>query len=165
MRINRRLFFGLSRHFEVSKRPFLLVGQEIGLSEKQVIDLLKEGKRKGFVRRFGAVLGHRRIGLKANALVAWKVEKERINKVGKFLAGYPEVSHCYLRSNYSFWPYNIYTMLHAPDKRSCLKLVKSISRKARVRDFRVLFTLKEFKKSRPDLREILEWTTNESFPG
>ncbi len=156
MRITKKLLFSLNEPLRITQRPFKAAADEIGISEERLLSTLKSYRKQGLIRRVGAVLGHRKIGLGANALVAWKVRAGEINKVAKILAGYPEISHCYLRSTYPCWPYNIYTMLHAPNRKSCAKLIKLISQKTRIKNCRIMFTLKEFKKSRVDLSAILK---------
>lgn len=155
MRITRKLLLSVNEPLRISQRPFKAAADEIGISEKQLLSALKSYRKQGLIRRVGAILGHRKIGLKANALVAWKVRAEDINKVAKILISYPEISHCYLRSTYPSWLYNIYTMLHASNRKSCEKLIKLISQKTRIKDYRIMFTLKEFKKARLDLSAIL----------
>jgi DNA-binding Lrp family transcriptional regulator len=124
------------------------MAKEIGIDEEGLLSLLKKYKKSGFIRRFGVILNHQKVGLKANALIAWKVKPQRIDRVVKILTKYPQVSHCYLRSSYSFWPYNLYTMLHATERKSCVLLIKTIAQKLRVAKYKVLFTLKEFKKTK-----------------
>jgi hypothetical protein len=76
--------------------------------------------------------------------------------VAKTLTAYPAITHCYLRNTYSFWPYNIYSMLHSVDRGTASRLIQDISRKIKINDFRVLFTLKEFKKTKADLNQIFK---------
>ncbi|MDQ7082947.1 MAG: hypothetical protein Q9N34_08385 [Aquificota bacterium] len=44
------------------------------------------------MRRFSAILRHRRAGYKANGLVVWRVPEDRIYRVGMFLASLKCVS-------------------------------------------------------------------------
>lgn len=131
------------------------MAKEAGLSQAQLLSVLKRYKNNGLMRRFAAVLNHRKIGLRSNVLVAWKVKKRNIKKVAKILVALPAVTHCYLRESSPSWPYNLYTMIHSSGRSRCLDLVRSISRKVQVRDFRMMFTLREYKKSSANLREVL----------
>lgn len=151
-----KLLISLNHPFSISERPFQERAKDLRISEGQLLSILKRYRKSGLIRRFGAVLSHRQIGLKTNALIAWQVEKEKLNRVAGIIGAYPEVTHCYLRSSYPSWPYNLYTMVHAGDKNACLKLVKLFSKKTKVESFRVLFTVKEFKKTRAELKNILK---------
>ncbi|MCM8800867.1 MAG: Lrp/AsnC family transcriptional regulator [Candidatus Omnitrophica bacterium] len=151
----------LSQSLPITEKPFRLMAENMGIDEKRLLFNLKEYKRKKIIRRFGAVLNHRRIGLKANALVCWKTKD--VDKIGKILASYSEISHCYLRRTYPFWPYNLYTMIHAENKSNLLKIIKSISKKIRIYDYRILYTLKEFKKKRQNLGKIKRVKRNEIY--
>src|SRR5665811_2045693 len=67
----------------------------------------------GEIRRFAASIGHRAIGITANAMCVWNVPDERIEGVGAIMAEFPEVTHCYERPRYPDWPYNLFTMVHS----------------------------------------------------
>jgi DNA-binding Lrp family transcriptional regulator len=67
---------------------------------------------RGVIRRFGATLRHQKSGYQANAMTAWQVEEDRIETVGKIMASFRAVSHCYRRDPADGWPYNLYTMIH-----------------------------------------------------
>jgi hypothetical protein len=66
------------------------------------------------------------------------------------------VTHCYFRHTYPSWPYNMYTMLHARSDRECRRLIRQLAEVSGVRDYKVLDTIKEFKKTKTDLKEILK---------
>jgi len=155
MKTDRKFILELNKPLPIAQRPFESVARRLGLSEEKVLSVLSDCKKKGLLRRFGAVLGHKNIGLKTNALVAWKVPVKRINSVATVLAGFPQITHCYLRNSYSFWPYNLYSMVHARDRKACMRLISGIVRKVRIKNFRILFTLKEFKKTKSVLGGLL----------
>lgn len=135
----------------LTKRPFRSIANKLKIEEKELIKLIEEYKGKGVIRRFGAVLNHRRIGLKVNALVCWKVEKKQINSIFGIINKFPQVSHCYIRTAYSAWPYNLYTMVHARTKKEIFRIIQKIASKIKVKDYKTLYTLKEYKKTRPVL--------------
>lgn len=137
-----------SSYLPITRQPFRLLAKRLGTGEEALLLNLKAGKKNGLIRRFGAVLDHRKIGFKANALVAWEIRKEKIDSAGKAMAAFPQVSHCYLRRPYAKWPYNLYTMVHSDSRKGLLRVINGISKKVRPQGCRVLFTLKEFKKTR-----------------
>ena len=52
-------------------------------------------------------------------MVAWKIDEARVAEVGRKLAGFRQVSHCYRRNPTDQWPYNLYTMVHGRDEAAC----------------------------------------------
>ncbi|MFQ6617355.1 MAG: Lrp/AsnC family transcriptional regulator [Fidelibacterota bacterium] len=128
-------------------RPFFQIAERMGIPEDEVIRLIRKFIRKGVVRRFGALLNHTEVGLAENAMVVWKVPLDRVEEVGRIMASYSEVSHCYLRKTLPSWDYNMYTMIHAGRGKSCHDIVRSISLRTGIKDFLILKSLKQFKKS------------------
>jgi AsnC-like ligand binding domain len=65
-----------------------------------VENLAKADKELGqcFIRKFKARINQRRIGISANALVAWKIPDTGDGDAGSLLASYPGVTHCYERT-------------------------------------------------------------------
>ena len=151
MKTDKKLILELSRPFALSPRPFRLIAQRLGMKESDILSAIDSYRKKGIIRRFGAVFAHKNIGLKTNALVAWKVQPDKISPVAKILSGSPHITHCYLRNTCTRWPYNLYSMVHASDRKMCLGIIKNIAAKTRTKDFKVLFTLKELKKTKQNL--------------
>ena len=131
----------------VEKRPYLAMADKLGVEEEAVISVLKDLCDRGVIRRFGATLRHQKSGFNANAMIAWDVDEDRVDKVGKLMAAFKEVSHCYRRNPCKNWPYNLYTMVHAKDEASCLKIAVNISKKTGVVSYEILFSKKELKKT------------------
>jgi len=101
----------------------------------------------GVVRRFSASLRHRELGIKANALCAWKVPEGRVEEVGKKLASFPEVTHCYERPTVpGKWEYNLFTMVHGYDRPSVEGKIRELSEAVGVEDYILLYSTREFKK-------------------
>jgi DNA-binding Lrp family transcriptional regulator len=131
----------------LAPRPFALFAREIGISEEQFVDRVRRLKERGIIRRFGATLRHQEAGYNSNAMVAWKVPHERVDEVGRILAKFQEVTHCYQRRPEGDWKYNLYTMIHGSTREECYRLVTEMSRAAGVQDYLLLFSEKEFKKT------------------
>ncbi|MDY6852612.1 MAG: Lrp/AsnC family transcriptional regulator [Thermodesulfobacteriota bacterium] len=145
--VEKRLIHELGGDLDSGARPFAGLGRRVGLSEDEVIRALRGLKERGYLRRFGATLGHQRSGFKANAMVAWLVEPGRIGEVGLILAAFPEVTHCYQRRTVPGWSRNLYTMIHASSEEECRALAKRMSEAAGVGDYELLFSREELKKT------------------
>lgn len=155
LKVDKKLIIALNKPLGITARPFLPMAKKLKMPEERLLFLLNAYKKNGLLRRFGAILDHQKIGFKVNGLVAWRVPLNRINGVARIFRRFPQISHCYQRKVYPAWPYNLYTMLHCRDKNPCLALVKSIALKSGIKDYRVLFTLKEFKKIKSNLKSVL----------
>lgn len=131
----------------LSHSPFAEVAKELGLSEEEVVSRLKNLQKEGKIRRFGASIGHRLIGITANAMCVWNVPDERVEEVGHIMAEFTEVSHCYQRPRFPDWPYNLFTMVHSYTEKECEEVAARISEATGIKDYALLFSEREFKKT------------------
>jgi len=145
----------LSASLDIEERPFKNKARRIGISEKRLLGIVTGLVRAGAIRRFGAFLNHTRLGFRANALVAWKVAPSKTDAAASILASFDEVSHCYLRDKAEGWPYSLYTMVHSSDRRSCKALIEKMAKESGLSDFKIMFTVRELKKSRLFLRKAI----------
>lgn len=145
--LDKALIRKLQEDLPVHPQPFKIIAEQLGMSEEQVLKKVKEFKEKGYIRRMGAALRHRRMGLKANPMIIWQVPSEKVEEVGQKLASFPQVTHCYERPMLPKLPYNIYTMIHAETEEQCFQLAKEMSQVVGIENYRLLFSEKEFKKT------------------
>ena len=131
----------------IVSEPFEHIAKRLGISETEVINRIEFLIKEGVIRRFGASIGHRAIGITANAMCTWNVPDERVEEVGAIMAGFPEVTHCYERPRYADWKYNLFTMVHAYSRDDCEKIAKEISIATGIKDYGILFSEREFKKT------------------
>ncbi len=146
-RIDIRLLKSTQDGIPIIQEPFKQIANELGISEDEVLDRLENLIKEGVIRRFGASIGHRAIGITANAMCTWNVPDEKVEEVGALMAGFPEVTHCYERPRFPDWKYNLFTMIHAYTREECEKIAKEISIATGIRDYSILFSEKEFKKT------------------
>jgi len=128
-------------------RPFAEAAARAGISEQAFIDVVRDLRRRGIIRRFGATLRHQQAGYSANAMVAWDVPDGETEAAGKRLAGFREVTHCYERRRCGEWPYNLYTMIHGTSRDQCLEIAARLSEAVGIHKYLVLFSEIEFKKT------------------
>lgn len=147
--IERRVLAAVQGGFPRSQTPYQDMAEQVGMSTEQFLSILKRWKQEGRLRRVGAIVDHFRVGLSGGAMVVWRAEPERIEKVGKLLAGFREVSHAYERQTYDHWPYNLYTMVHGANTQEVEKTVERMSQACGISDYRMLTTTKELKKVPP----------------
>lgn len=130
-----------------SLTPFADIAQELSWEEEEVLERARNLKGAGLIRRFGSVLRHQKAGFTANAMGVWKVPEERTEEVGKIMAGFREVSHCYQRPALSDWPYTLFTMIHAQSSDGCREVMQKIARATGIKVYDMLYTQQELKKS------------------
>jgi DNA-binding Lrp family transcriptional regulator len=133
----------------LSSRPFLEIAGKAGITEDELIDRLRTFKEKGIIRRFGARVKHNKAGYKENIMVLWQVPQENLEEAGSVMADYREVSHCYVRPELPDLPYNLYSMIHGREDGDVLKVIKKISEVTGIKNYQMLVTEKEYKKTSP----------------
>ncbi len=151
-RIALNILPALNQPLSFTPRPFARMAARLGTTEAGAVELLRTYLDDGFIRRFGAVLAHRRVGFTANALAVWQVSPRHLKPVVAGMVANRHISHCYLRRRYPVWPYNLYTMIHARSRRECKAIIALILRgnRNKIKSHTVLFTVKELKKARLD---------------
>ena len=145
--IEKKIIASIQEDMVVTDRPYVKIAQDLGISETELLENLKNLCDRGVMRRFGATLRHQRTGFTANAMVAWKVDEDRIEEVGQKMASFRQVSHCYRRNPTEGWPFNLYTMIHASDKTACRQTAREMSQAAAVEKYMLLFSRRELKKT------------------
>jgi len=145
--IEKRIIASIQEDMAVCMRPYRAIAEKINITEAELLERLKDLSRRGVIRRFGATLRHQRAGFSANAMVAWKVDEDRVEEVGQKMATFHQVSHCYRRNPTADWPYNLYTMVHANNEQACHETAQKMSRATSVQDYTLLFSREELKKT------------------
>ena len=138
----------LQKDLEITERPFLCSAQKLGITEEELLEKAKYYEEIGIMRRFAAILRHREAGFIANGMIVWKVPDERIEEVGAKLGAFPQVSHCYQRPVYPDWPYSVFSMVHCKSISDAEEMAKQIQTQIGVQDYKILFSSREFKKTR-----------------
>ena len=144
--IDVKLIKHIQEGLPVTKTPYKDIGAALGMTEDEVIQRLKKLLDAGKIRRLAASIAHRKIGIDANAMCVWKVPRERVDEVGKIMAGFEEVTHCYERPIYPDWEYNVFTMIHGYTDAECEAVIQAIKEKTGLTENVILYSEKEFKK-------------------
>lgn len=138
----------LQKDLPVEDRPFLPAAERLGMTEDEVLSELRRYERIGVMRRYAAILRHRDAGFTANGMIVWKVPDGAIAEVGPKLGSFPQVSHCYQRPVYPDWQYNVFSMIHCRSEEEARETAAAISGQIGVDEYDILFSAREFKKSR-----------------
>ena len=137
----------LERGLPLVPAPFEAVGKRLSLPENEVMDRIRHLKETGIIRKFRARIDQQKVGIIANALVAWKPSGDRKNNLGNLLASYPEATHCYERRPVpGRFEYTHYTVHHGYSRDQVLDEVRRIAGEVGCPDYCVLFSTREFKR-------------------
>ncbi len=141
--------------------PFDPIAERLGVTTDGLFGMAQDFQSRRIMRRYSAVLHHRRSGFWHNAMIVWNVPAERSQEVGMVMASHKAVTHCYERPTFPDWPYTHFTMVHAASKEECEQYGREISKATGITDRLVLYSTREYKKTRvryfvPDYDEYLE---------
>jgi len=128
--------------------PFQEMADELGVDTAGLFAHADDMMGRKLMRRFSAVLHHRRAGFAANAMGVWNVPEERSEEVGLLMAESRSVTHCYERPRFPDWKYSHFTMLHATSQEGCEELAREISETTSITDYQLLYSSREYKKTR-----------------
>ena len=154
----------LQKDLEIVDRPFQKASEKLGMSEEKIFEKLKHYEEIGVMRRFAAILRHRDAGFVANGMIVWKVPEKRIEEVGEKLGAFPQVSHCYQRPVYPDWPYNVFSMIHCKSEDEATEMAQQIQNQINVDEYRILFSAREFKKTRVEYFVEQNFSLEETIP-
>jgi DNA-binding Lrp family transcriptional regulator len=133
----------------VVPEPYAPAAAELGVTQAKLLDHMAGMQERGLLRRVAAILFHRRAGFSANGMGVWKVPEDRILEIGKRMAAFRGISHCYERPTYEDWPYQIFTMAHGRSKEECDAILDAIETEIGcIEDRATLYSSTEFKKIR-----------------
>ncbi len=138
----------MQEDLQIIPEPFKDMSEELGVDTGGLFAHAEDMVERKLMRRFSAVLHHRRAGFGANAMGVWNVPEERSEEVGNLMAQARSVTHCYERPRFPDWNYSHFTMLHATSREGCEELAKEISNNTGITDYQLLYSTREYKKTR-----------------
>ena len=144
--LEKKVIAAIQGDIPIVPRPYRVLAEAIGIPENTLLETLQNLTDRGVIRRFGATLRHQKSGFQANAMTAWQVEEARIEEVGRIMASFRAVSHCYRRDPAEDWPYNLYTMIHGKNEEECRRTARKMAEKSGVDTYQMLFSRRELKK-------------------
>ena len=106
---DRKLLDVIQTDFPQVARPYLALGEKIGLSEDDVLASLRKMKELHVLRQISAIFDSRRLGYRSS-LVAMKIASERLDNAVELINSHPGVSHNYERNH----PYNVWFTVAVP---------------------------------------------------
>ena len=138
----------LQEDLPLEHRPFDAMAERLGMSLADLFGWADKAVERQIMRRFSAVLHHRKAGFQANAMTVWRVPEERADEVGLKMSESPWVTHCYQRPTFPDWPYSHFAMIHAPTQEQCEQVAGDIAQATGIDDYQLIYSTREYKKTR-----------------
>jgi DNA-binding Lrp family transcriptional regulator len=132
-------------------RPFDALARQQRLTTDALLEWGSRLLDAGYMRRYAAVLHHRRAGATANVMAVWNTRDRDVDRIAPAMAQHDSVSHCYLRPTREDWPYGLYTMVHGAGRDQCVSIVNDLADQSQLTDYLLLWTEKEYAKKRLEL--------------
>jgi DNA-binding Lrp family transcriptional regulator len=101
--LDRNLLNAVQWDFPLEPRPFATLAERLGVDEPAVRERVQKVKDAGVLRQLSAIFDTRALGY-TSALVAAKVDGDRIDDAAAAVSEHPGVSHNYKRNHaYNLW--------------------------------------------------------------
>lgn len=113
--------------FPVDTRPYAVVGEQVGLTEAEVLARVRRLKEEGVIRRMGANFGSRQLGWKST-LCGAEVHLDKLDRFVAEVNQHPGVTHNYLRAH----KFNVWFALIAPSSEAIEAVLADITAKTGV---------------------------------
>jgi DNA-binding Lrp family transcriptional regulator len=127
--------------------PFVEIGNRLGIPQGEVMDRIRHLKETGIIRKIRARIDQRKMGITANALVAWKPPAGSGREAAVRFAAFESVTHCYERRPVpGRWEFTHYTVHHGYSREEVLSEIRAIAEKTGCPEYLVLFSTREYKR-------------------
>jgi DNA-binding Lrp family transcriptional regulator len=101
--LDRELLNAVQWDFPLEPRPYAALGERLGLGEADVRAHVAHVKEIGVLRQLSAIFDTRALGY-GSALVAAKIDPDRVDDAAAVISAHPGVSHNYKRNHaYNLW--------------------------------------------------------------
>ncbi|MBN2225171.1 MAG: Lrp/AsnC family transcriptional regulator [Deltaproteobacteria bacterium] len=124
---DKEILKNIQEDFPLAETPFADVARRLDLSETELISRIAALKEAGVIRRVGAVLDAKSLGV-ATVLCAARVDQERIEEVAGIVSSFRQVTHNYQRDG----DYNLWFTVWGKDEQDLERTVGEIEAQAAV---------------------------------
>lgn len=106
----RQLLDRYQRGLPLTENPYAVMAQELGVSEQEVLNTLRQLREQNIISRVGPVFDHHKAG--ASTLVAMAVPPERLDDIAAWISQFEAVNHNYAREH----EFNLWFVVTAADQ-------------------------------------------------
>lgn len=137
---DRKILDIIQHEIPIEKRPFQRIAGQLGLTEREVIERIKQLKDQRIIRRIGGSFDSGRLGYRST-LVAAKVPAHKLKAAAEILNRYTGVTHNYQRDHL----YNLWFTLTATSEQRLHELLDELKQETGIDAMIPLPALKKFK--------------------
>jgi siroheme decarboxylase len=138
--IDKAILNRIQADFPITSYPYQVIGNDLGISEMEVIDRLNRLKNIGCIRRIGGNFVPGKLGF-VSTLCAARVPEEKIEQFAQIVNQFSGVTHNYQRDS----SYNVWFTFIAPSREKILENLQLISKQTGVDEIINLPATKVFK--------------------
>ncbi len=111
----------------VCDHPYQVIAEQLGITEKELLDAMNNMISQGLIRRIGLVPNHYALGYRFNLMTVWDIDDSEIQTLGRQVGQLSFVSHCYQRPRKSpDWNFNLFAMVHGRSEGEVNQQVETI---------------------------------------
>lgn len=146
--LDRHLLITIQDGLPLTSRPYAAIGEQLGISEQNVLERLTKLKQQGVIKRFGVIVRHRQLGYLANAMVVFDIPDDQVDHIGQLIGKFDFINLCYRRPRHPDWPYNLYCMIHGKNRDTVLRQLDQLKTACGLSQYpcEVLFSRRCFKQ-------------------
>jgi DNA-binding Lrp family transcriptional regulator len=137
---DRLILNRIQSKFPITSRPYRVIAEEMGLSEKEVIERVARMKKNDIIRRIGGNFVPEKVGF-VSTLCAARVPREKIELFAETVNRFRGVTHNYQRDH----EFNVWFTFIAPTMEEIEANLKQISEQTGVAEILNLPATKVFK--------------------
>lgn len=123
--LDKKIVTLIQAGFPVSAHPYADIGEQVGISEDEVISRINGIKDSGEIRRMGASFDSRKLGY-SSTLCAAHVPPEKLDEAVEVVNSYLNVTHNYERNHH----YNMWFTCIAPSRERISEILSEIEDRA-----------------------------------
>jgi DNA-binding Lrp family transcriptional regulator len=138
--IDKKILNILQKEFPLEERPFQIVAEKCGISEKEALSRIQKMKDDGIIRRIGAVFDGAKLG-RISTLCAARVPQDKLEKFVNAVNVNKGVTHNYLRDN----EYNVWFTLNVSTAQEMESFLADLKKKTGITDILDMRAVRTFK--------------------
>jgi len=112
----------LRKGIPITDDPYEDLALQYSMDKDELLECLNKMVEKGEIIKFRALLDHRKLGYKVNALIAMRIENFDASKI----PGLENISHFYIREPNEKFPYDYYAMSHFKNDQDLMEFSKAL---------------------------------------
>jgi DNA-binding Lrp family transcriptional regulator len=138
--VDKQILNVIQSDFPVVERPYKAIGEQVGVSEQDVIDRIAAMKSRNIVRQISAIFDTRRLGYKTT-LVAMRFPEDALDAAAHVINQHPGVSHNYARDGW----FNLWFTVAVPPNEGLEETVDRMANETGAEAYRLMPTIRFFK--------------------